>query len=118
MIAITFAFADGIYTFKLGLKQMQELQERCDAGPEMIQARIKSGFPNVADLRETIRLGLIGGGLDAARALTLVERYVDDMPRVPNHLHARAILDAALIGVPDDPVGKSPAGEARPTRPA
>lgn len=117
MIAITFPFGDDTYTFRLGLKQQQELQEKCDAGPEFIRARLATGFPNVDDIRETIRLGLVGGGMPAAKALKLVERYVDDMPRKPNHIHAQAILDAALVGVPDDPVGKSQPGQGEATAP-
>lgn len=111
MISVTEDFADGTYTFKLGLKWAQELQEKCDAGPELIRARIVQGFPNAADIRETIRCGLIGGGMESAKALKLVVRYVDDEPRAQFYPLALAILNASIVGVPDDPVGKSAAGE-------
>ncbi len=115
MISVTFDWADGTYTFRLGLAQLQELQEKCDAGPEFIRARIASGFPNALDLRETIRLGLVGGGTKPETAIRLVRRYVDDAPRLNSHGPALAILQACLAGVPDDPVGKSAAGEETAT---
>lgn len=117
MIAVDLDFGDDTYTFKLGLKWQQELQEKCDAGPELIRARIAQGFPNALDLRETIRCGLIGGGMEQAKALKLVRQYADDAPRLPNHAVALAILNAALIGIPDDPVGKSQAGETTEASP-
>lgn len=113
MISVTLDWADGRYIFRLGLKQLEELQAVCDAGPELLEKRLESGIPNARDLREIIRLGLIGGGTEPIRALTLVERYVDDAPRMPNHLVARLVIQACLLGSPDDPVGKSQA-EADP----
>lgn len=115
--SISFTWGDGPHTFRLGIKQQEELQEKCDAGPEMLFARVAAGLPNVLDLRETIRLGLVGGGMEPPAAVKLVERYVDDCPRKPNHIAARAILEACIVGVPDDPVGKSAAGEAEARAP-
>lgn len=111
MISVTFDWADDTYTFKLGLKQLDDLQEACDAGPEVIRDRIAESKPNVRDLREVIRLGLIGGGMPAANALKLVRKYVDEVARAENYLPAFAILNASIVGSPDDPVGKLQAGE-------
>ena len=64
------------------------------------------------DLRETIRLGLIGGGMDPLDALVLVKRYVDDRPLMENVLPAWRILSAALMGPEDDAPGKEAAPAA------
>lgn len=118
MISVTFDWADDTYTFKLGLKQLRELQEACDAGPEVIRDRIAEAKPNALDLHEVMRLGLIGGGMPAANALKLVRKYVDEVPRAENYLPAFTILNASIVGPPDDPVGKSQAGETAANPPA
>lgn len=60
----------------------------------------------VDDVRETIRLGLIGGGLTPSDAFLLVATYVDKRPMNENVGTAASILLHAVVGDPDDPVGK------------
>lgn len=103
--SISLPFADGVYDFRLGLAQLNEIQDRCDAGIGQVFARlvkgrffkltpageIAIGDPLQAEYRAedivaTIRQGLIGGGkgvvdgqevrVDAERANKLIERYV------------------------------------------
>jgi hypothetical protein len=83
---------------------------RC--GPFEILQRLRSGFWRIDDIRETLRLGLIGGGLQAEKALKLVIQYVDDFAERPlpeNVPHAMAVLGAALYGPADEemPGGKT-----------
>lgn len=108
--SITLEWADAEYVFRLPIKQLIELQEKCDAGPAHILSRLQQGAWRVEDVRETIRLGLIGGGLDAPKALKLTTRYVDDTPLFGNVLYAEAILSAAVLGVEDEPLEKKPLG--------
>lgn len=120
---ITFGWADGKdYTFALPIGQLEELQEQTGAGPEELLHRltilpkeqggamesIRLGLlrPGPRDLREILRLGLIGGGMKPDRAAILVARYVDKRPRLESYLPARLVLTAAIVGVPGDPVGK------------
>ena len=111
------AFGDGRHCFRLALAELEELQEKCDAGPPLILARIEASQWKTADVRETIRLGLIGGGMDALKALALVERYVDERPDwTKNALLARGVLYAALVGVDEEPPEK-PKGEAETASP-
>lgn len=102
----TFGWADGTYTFRLPIAQLEELQDLVDAGPYEVWRRLTDGRWRVQDLRHVIRLGLIGGGLEPARALVLTQRYVEARPLVENVQPALAILSAALFGSEDDPVGK------------
>lgn len=115
-------FGDGTYLFRFGLKQFAEHDEKC--GPlGAVFARVLAGRGQVmgtdvgfstmaayryADLRETVRLGLIGGAqgevdekpvkVDAVRALKLVERYVDGQPTEDTWKLAAAILTAVCQG--------------------
>lgn len=91
------------------------LEQACNAGVAAINARLATGTWYVNDVRETIRLGLIGGGMSAEDAMKCLKANVDANPRglAPSVLTAMAVLEAALIGVPDDPVGKTPAPDAQ-----
>lgn len=99
---VSLKWADGDYTFRLRIKHLIELQEKCDAGPSYILARLQQGAWHVEDVREPIRLGLIGGGLEPVKALKLVERYVDDQPLMQNAMIAEVIVSAAIVGVEEE----------------
>lgn len=108
---VSFQFGDGTYDFRLPLGQLRELQDKTDAGPLELHRRITGGTWRVDDLREIIRLGLIGGGTSPTDALKLVARYVDDRPLNEAVAPAAMILYFALIGPEDDPAGKAPAAQ-------
>ena len=98
---IEFVWGDGKQVFRLPYKQIAELEDKVDAGIEELYNRIRLGKQRVEDIRQTIRLGLIGGGMEAEKAYTLVERYVDQRPQLVNKGPALAILGAALVGADD-----------------
>lgn len=114
---VELAWADGTYLFALKLKQIEELQRLCGAGlGEIAQRLLVERRWRVSDVVETIRLGLVGGGLPALRARELVDTYVDGRPladpRDPaNSLAtAQAIIMAAYFGVAEaaeEPEGKA-----------
>lgn len=101
-------FADGAYLFRLAIGQLRELQEKTGAGPLALLRRLHDGTWLVDDCRETIRLGLIGGGLDPRKALGLVERYVDERPVMEASILAQAVLMPVLFQSEED----RPLGEA------
>lgn len=107
----TFVWGDGEHQFKLAIGQLRELQENVDAGPAFILERLQTGRWMVDDIREPIRLGLIGGGMKPADAHKLVVRYVDERPLLENLPAARAILLVALVGAGDEEPGKTEAPE-------
>lgn len=102
---ITLLWGDGDRTFRLAIGQLRELQDKCDAGPAEILGRLSNGTWRVDDIRETLRLGLIGGGATPTDALVLVARYVDSRPLMENVMPAQAVLLAAIVGE-EDPPGK------------
>lgn len=116
--SIPLIFGDGEYTFRLAIGQLNELDEKCDAGPMEQMARLQGGTWRLKDLRETIRLGLIGGGLAPADAFRMVRRYVDDRPLAESVPIAQAVLYAAVIGDPGDELGEDGAGTETATAPA
>jgi hypothetical protein len=108
----TFDWADGTYKFRLGIGECRELQEKTDCGPYELLRRVDSGTWRIDDLVETIRIGLIGGGLAPVKAKRLVDRYCGP-PFIPDLAPARAILMAALVGAPDgEKPGKRKAAKA------
>jgi hypothetical protein len=101
--AITFTWGDGEHRFRLGIGELRELQEKVDAGPSWLYARIEAGMWRVDDLREPIRLGLIGGGMKPELAARLVRTYVEGRPLYESVVPAMKVLAAAVAGAEDEP---------------
>lgn len=107
------AWGDDEYEFNVAkIKCALELEEKCDAGVSEIFNRLREGRWRVNDARETIRIGLIGGGKTPIDALRLVQRYFDDRPFAESVPVAMTILMAAIVGVPGDQPGKPAADQA------
>lgn len=113
---VTLEWADGDYLFALKWGQLIELQEKTDAGPYFLLGRLHDGTWRIGDIREVIRLGLIGGGMEPIRALGMVKRYVEDRPPMENLATAQAILGIAIMGAPEEKVGKADAGAEKSKR--
>lgn len=121
--SLTAQWADGTYHFALRIGELEKLYEKTGAGPEELIARlmvlpekqggiaasIKHGIlkPGPHDLREIVRLGLIGGGMAPAEALALTIDYVDERPRAESYAICFAILSAVINGCPPDLEKKS-----------
>ena len=81
---VTLEWGDGEYTFALKAKQIEELEHLCDEGIGRICARVASRIDfKYRHIRETIRLALIGGGMEPVSANRLVATYVDGYPLNP-----------------------------------
>lgn len=100
--SVLLPFPDGEdYNFRLAWGQLIKLQEARNAGPFVIYTRLFDQTWMVEDIREVIRYGLIGGGMDPARAKKLILEYIEaDVPLAALPL-AQRIMTAGLIG-PDD----------------
>jgi hypothetical protein len=105
--AITLDWADNTYVFRLGWAQLIQLQEACDAGPQMLLSRFGDATWRVEYISHILRLGLIGGGMEPIPALKLVREYVEARPPLENLLFAQAVLSIALMGAPDEAQKKS-----------
>lgn len=105
-------FGDADYTFRLAWGELTAVQEGCDAGPFVILDRLISGRWLLNDIREVIRYGLIGGGMEPTKALKLVRDYVEARPPHESLGLARKVLTAGVVGAPDEDAkrkkGKAP----------
>lgn len=103
--SIELEFGDGRYPFKLGWGELIKLQEKTDTGPYMLQLRLGRGDWKVQDIEETIRWGLIGGGMTPVDASKLIKLYVHGRPLLEDNgplLTATAVITAALVGAPEE----------------
>lgn len=94
-------WAGGANVFRLGLSEIEKVQEACDAGPQFIYHRLASGTWLVSDLRSPILWGLVGGGMSIVDAQKAVKTYF--IPPLAQHiLVAQSILGACLVGAKDE----------------
>ena len=102
---LTMTWGDGEHTFRLPIDQLEEHGEKLGRGPLSVLRRLDSGDWEPREIFETIRLGLIGGGMPPAEALTLARRYCLDRPLAESLPVATAVLGAALFGVAEPVTG-------------
>ena len=110
---VTLLWPGGEHAFALDLGGLRALQAKCDAGPEQIFLRLATpgGGWRVDDVYQTLRIGLMGGGMGDGEATATVRRALDTSPLADLRAPAAEVLSAALYGVEDDQPGK-PEGEA------
>lgn len=112
---LTAAFGDGEYRFRLAYGQLQALEEACGGiGAPVIAEALATKTFRVGYVRETIRLGLIGGGLSQSDALVKVRRFVESFEGGTdywqNSLLAWSIIHASLRPPADGGALKKAAG--------
>lgn len=115
-VTVRLDFAGEERPFALLIRELRALQSVCDAGPGELLQRFDAQRYRVDDVRETIRQGLIGGGLTDAVATKLMRDHFDNRPLAQFVVLAQIIVAAALVGVEDDPVGEPKAGAAKKPR--
>ncbi len=103
--SVEFEWGSGLHKFRLGLDEARELQKKTGGGLWTLALRIARDDWLVDDLRETIRIGMIGGGADPATALSEIKTYFDKQPKLKQREAALRILHAFGIGEDDEPVG-------------
>jgi Phage tail tube protein, GTA-gp10 len=123
--SVTLQFGGEEYTFRIAFGQWRELQESINKprleigeppiGPMALLRALLNGDSWPHDVREVIRLGLIGGGMKGDRALVLVKRHVESRAYFNALPTARTVLQYAMFGPPDDAVGKEPTPAAPET---
>ena|SRR5258705_7837415 len=95
-------FADAEYTFRITPALVLELESKCGAGIGTICNRVFHRAFAQADIAETIRLGLIGGGTAPKRAAELIAAYVADRPLSETYPLAAKILEKLWFGNPHE----------------
>lgn len=123
---IRLPFGNDEYDFNVAHhKQLFELQDKCGTpatGADGEQMLIPAGLMEIfnrlrgqrwraCDVREPIRLGLVGGGLEVKEANRLMRDFAGDgAPLGPLAPLAARIVFAAAFGVQGDELGKDAAG--------
>jgi hypothetical protein len=111
--AIELDWADGTYTFRLGISDIEELEAKRDLSIYEIARRMHPDRPEarITDISEVLRIGLIGGGTKPTDALAKVRRYVEERPVEENRDVAYAVVLAALARVHSRDIEEPPKGE-------
>lgn len=106
---------DGEYDLCLRIGELITLQEKTSTGPYILANRLLDGSWMVQDITETLRLGLIGGGMDPRQAFTIVSTYIKEGYFFQYAPVAGELIFAALMGVPDEVLEEKDDAEADPT---
>lgn len=101
---------EGHFDLCLRIGELIALQEKLNIGPYALANRFMNGEWMVQEVVETIRLALIGGGMNQREAFNLVERNVVSGYFIHYAGIAGNALFAALAGVEDEDLpGEAPA---------
>ncbi|KIZ43095.1 MULTISPECIES: gene transfer agent family protein [Rhodopseudomonas] len=95
-------FGDAEYEFRITASLISELERKTNAGIGTLCSRIFARQFTQADINETIRLALIGGGVAPERAASLIASYAVDRSLSETYPLAVAILDALWFGQPHE----------------
>lgn len=127
---ITLPWGDEDRTFRLGIREWEKVQEKCDAGPAEILGRLAPVFAaseqglslkqiiaagylgrwRVQDVREPLYRGLIGGGMEPTEAGKVIRDLVDERPLIEPVCVAYRVVLASIMGAEDEPAGEIEAG--------
>jgi Phage tail tube protein, GTA-gp10 len=93
-------FAGQERSFDLRIGEIQALERACSCGIFGLLMRIGSHQAYAADIRETIRLALIGGGETDAASTTLIMAEIDGRPLSEHLPLAAEIIKSVIDGLP------------------
>ena len=105
----------GEHAFRLGLAELEVIQQKTDCGPEFLMHRINAAQWKAVDLVEVLRNGLIGAGMPHVDALKAVRNAFELHPMISFKVPAQTLLAACLFGPPDE--GDKAPGEDEPVAP-
>lgn len=92
-------FGDAEHDFQLTPEMIVELERLIGSGIGTIFGRLARNEFSFTEVVETIRLGLIGGGMAPQKALALVDAYARRRPMSETLPTALAVLEALWFGV-------------------
>lgn len=98
--AFTHFLGEGEQRFCLTPKLIPELERATEAGVGTLFKRLADGHFRFAEITQTIRLGLIGGGMSPENAAHLCTVYVEDRPLSETYPIALSILERLWFGAP------------------
>jgi len=108
---IVIEWADGHYSFRLGLAELEEIEAKFDKSIFEIAAALGNRTAKSKEISEVLRVGLIGGGMPPADALAKVRRYCDERPLDENRTYAYGVCLKAIQRVHTDETEEDAPGE-------
>ncbi len=105
MKPIKLKWSQGEHEFALNLSELRALEDAVDAGFCAIHQRFEYAVWSTNDVIETLRLALIGGGMEAAEAMKIVQRAVTEQPILEPATVAQKVMRVCMTGsltLPDD----------------
>lgn len=119
-MTVTHFFGDGEKPFALPYELATELEKKTGFGIGALFGRLINRTFALADIVETIRLGLIGGGASPQDASRLVDAYAKSRPLTETFPIALAVLESVWFGTDAKPdaidADKITAGEITATK--
>lgn len=104
----TFDWGDGQHTFRLGFREICELEDKTDRGIMWLYRELERGEAKLTHISEVHRLGLIGGGMEPPAAIKLVRAYIHERPNIlANISSAKLILLPVLLEPKGDSLPKA-----------
>jgi hypothetical protein len=91
-------FAGEQRPFRLRVDQLLDLERQSNCGPQELAKRLVQGTWRLNDVRMTVGLALIGGGMEKTPAEKMMVEYFDGQPLQSMADLAASIVWAALIG--------------------
>lgn len=109
--------------FLLRLGEIEALDDSTEAGALDLRARLVEGYERggferarvkMREINNCIRLGLIGAGMDQAKAADRAKRAMEYVDIANRNMLCFTVLSKAFAGKPHDPVGEAGAVENPP----
>lgn len=126
----TLFWGDGDNNFRIAIGEFRELQERINArrsavglpaiGPTTLANAIRGNDAWPDDVRDVLRVGLVGGGMAPSEVHRKLAQYFDRRPPAESYLVAFTVLVSAFLGVPGDEIDlkKKTTTQPDPTSPS
>lgn len=95
------------YTLRANVGFAEFIQERHDMGPQYALSVVQSGRWTVKLLADVVFQAMVEGGTDPRTAKTVVDRWVKGRPWGESVPLAQIILQTGVVGVVDEPPGKT-----------
>ena len=93
-------FAGQERAFDLRIGEIQALERACSCGIFGLLVRLGSHQAYAADIRETVQLGLVGGGETDASSTALIMQEIDGRPLAEHLPLAAEIIKSVIDGLP------------------
>jgi hypothetical protein len=95
-----------LFDLKFGVGEAEFIQERHDMGPQYALDMVSAGRWSVKLLGDVVFTAMVGGGAKPETARRVVAQWVTGRPWAESAPLVQIILQAGVVGVPDEPPGK------------